>query len=394
MNLFILIALGILALPMIGIAQVADASTACPIKEQLDDDVVLTICNHGQGMVPRPQPRLYLRVYADGRGELESNEAPPLGDAYETETLIMKTFHADADEIAEIRRLGQMPDFQSAKDVYPAYAIGTDSSVQTTVVFIDHRNTKKIVVNNFSYANVFNKKHYGPSFCILMARVAELHDRGLGIIREPPTISFCELMRNRESYIDTVVGINAVLEFNETQQFIYDPECAERSIGPLLFTTEKVGVGFDFKKGKSKELQNQALSVRDKRFGGRARVYIHGILRDNREQTGNPNKFRFDISEFKTIDPIVLSYEGKLEPGWMYVDSFDANNEVEPKLSSRLKMPLHHAARIEWLNAGKFPRLRAAGHTFITFRVVSRDIRKIGVNRWNDIYTCEILDLQ
>ena len=78
----------------------------------------------------------------------------------------------------------------------------------------------------------------------------------------------------------------------------------------------------------------------------------------------------------------------------MYVDSFDANNEVEPKLSSRLKMPLHHAARIEWLNAGKFPRLRAAGHTFITFRVVSRDIRKIGVNRWNDIYTCESLDLQ
>ena len=97
--------------------------------------------------------------------------------------------------------------------------------------------------------------------------------------------------------------------------------------------------------------------------------------------------YRFDIREFKTIDPIVLPYKGRLEPGWMYVDSFDSTNENRLKLSEPLKMSLHHAARIEWLNTGKFPKLRAAGRTFITFRVVSREIKKIGDNRWNDTYT-------
>ena len=396
MNLIILASLAVLTLPLIGMTQETAASTVCPVSERMPEGVVLSVCNHEHGMVGWPQPRLYLRIYEDGRGEIETGAPPPPGDAYQRQILILKTFNVDADEIAEIRSLGRMADFQNAKDIYPAYVIGTDSSVATTVAFSDSGKVKKIIVNNFSYVNINNKKNYGMSLCLMMARVAVLRDRGLGIIREPPTISFCELMKNRESYIGNVIAMNAVLEYSELQQFIYDPECAEPGMGSQ-YTTEKVGVGFNVKRGDAEAIQalkNRAFSLRDPRFGGRARVYIYGVLRDNRDRAAVTRDFRFDISEFKTIDAIVLPYKGRLEPGWMYADSFDAGDERKLKLSSPLKMPLHHAARIEWLNAGKFPRLRAAGHTFITFRVVSRDIRKIGVNRWNDIYTCEILDLQ
>lgn len=393
MNLITLTVVGILALPLLGMARGKGYKSVCLGGQAVSDDVVLTVCNHAYGMVAIPQPRLYLRVFADGRGEIEASPPAPPGDPYRQETLVKKTFHVDADEIAEIRRLGRMADFQNAKDVYPACAIATDSSLTTTLVLSDQGKTKKIVVANFSYASADNRKHYGLSFCLMMARVYELRDRGLGIVREPPTISFCELMRNREYYAGFVIAMNAVLEYSETQQFIHDPECAEPGIGRALFTTEKIGVGFDFKRGKSKELEKQAIGVRDERFGGRARVYIYGVLRDGRERAADTHEFRFDISEFKTIDPIVLPYKGRIDPGWMYVDSFDAKGD-ELKLSSPLKMPMHHAARIEWLNADKYPKLRATGHTFITFRVISKEIKNIGNRRWNDTYTCEILDIQ
>ncbi len=380
-------------MPMFGIAQGKSYKSVCLGSEPVGDDIVLSVCNHEHGMVASPQPRLYLRVFADGRGEIEMSPSAPRVNVYGPESLVKKTFHVDADEIAEIRRLGRMTDFQSMKDAYPAYAIATDTSLTTTVVLNDQGKTKKVVVTNFSYASVDNRKHYGLSFCLMMARVDELRNRGLGIVREPPTISFCELIRNHEYYNGSVVAINAVLEYSDKQQFIHDPECAELGIGAALFTTEKVAVGFDFKKGKSKKLEKQAISVRDARFGGRARVDIYGFLREESENGADKYKFRFDITEFKTIDPIVLPYNGRLEPGWMYVDSFDAKGD-ELKLSSPLKMPFHHAFRIEWLNSDKYPKLRAAGHTFITFRVLSRNIRNMGNGRWDETYTCEILDLQ
>ncbi|HEX3100489.1 MAG TPA: hypothetical protein VHQ01_01785, partial [Pyrinomonadaceae bacterium] len=301
MNLIILMAIGILALPALGVAQDKGYKSVCLGNEAPADDVLLTVCNHERGMVAIPQPRLYLRVFADGRGEIETNPPAPPGDAYGEERLIKKTFHIDADEIADIRRLGRMADLQSMKDVYPAYVIGTDSSVENTLTFNDQGKAKKVVVTNFSYASVDNRKHYGLSFCLMMARVDVLRNLGLGIVKEPPTISFCELMRNREYYVGSVVAINAVLEYGEKQQSIYDPECAEPAIGRALFTTERVGVGFDLKKGTAKELEKQAVGVRDASFGGRARVYIYGILRDDRERAADTYDFRFDISEFKTI---------------------------------------------------------------------------------------------
>lgn len=393
MNLITLTAIGILAMPLLGLAQGKGYKSVCLGGEPAGDDVVLNVCNHEHGMVAFPQPRLYLRVFADGRGEIETNPPAPPGDAYEEERLIKKTFHVDADEIAEIRRLGSMADFQNMKAVYPAYAIGTDSSVDTTLTFNDQGKAKKVVVTNFSYASVENHKHYGLSFCLMMARVDVLRDPGLGIVREPPTISFCELMRNREYYVGSVIAMNAVLEYGEKQQSIFDPECAEPAIGRALFTTERVGVGFDPKRGKSKELEKQALKLRGQNFGGRARVYIYGILRDDRERAADSYDYRFDITEFKTIDRIIVDYKGILEPGWTYVDSFDAKGD-ELKLSSPLKTPIHHTVRIEWLNADKYPRLRAAGHTFITFRVISKDIKNMGNGRWNDTYTCEFVEVQ
>ena len=286
--MIILIALGILALPVIGMAQETGSSMVCPAKEPVADDVALTVCNHLSGMVPRPQPRLYLRLYADGRGEIEIGAPPPRTGPYMKQTLLKKVFHVDADEVAEIRRLGRMADFQSAKDVYRPYAIATDTALSTTVMFNDRGASKKIIVNNFSYSIAYDTKHYGLSFCSLMARVEELRDRGLGIVREPPSISFCELIRHRESYIGWVVAISVFLEYTETQQFIKDPDCAKPSMGSL-FTKEKLGVGFDVKGGDAKvihALKDKAISIRDPRFGGRRSIFMAYCEIIGRERPG------------------------------------------------------------------------------------------------------------
>lgn len=67
-------------------------------------------------MAPIPQPRLYLRVYTDGRVEYEASKS--------WDSLIKKEFRIGADDLAEIIRLGNTEDFRSAKEEYPAYKQG------------------------------------------------------------------------------------------------------------------------------------------------------------------------------------------------------------------------------------------------------------------------------
>src|ERR1043165_1570080 len=71
MKPFFLIALAAAFLPVSVTAQQPTNTSVC--LRDTPPGVLLNICQHERGMAPMPQPRLYLRIYKDGRGEYEVN---------------------------------------------------------------------------------------------------------------------------------------------------------------------------------------------------------------------------------------------------------------------------------------------------------------------------------
>jgi hypothetical protein len=293
--------------------------------------------------------------------------------------------------VQEIIRLGSAKDFQQARATYPAFHIGTDSGVSTTISFRGQGAAKTIVVTNFSWRDPDNGRHYPRSLIILMSRMEVIRDKAAGTVRTIPFITFCQLIKSHELFFDMPVSFAADLELGDTAEFLHEPECDAAAQG-VFRTTEKIGVGYlspDDKPSPALKLQTE--QIHTPRFGGRARVSITGVLRKETKRASDGYNYRFDITAFNNIDPIVLPYRGELEPGWSYSDSFDQPNEYRFELSSRLKAPFHHAARIEWTNLDQFPKLKISGRKYIVFRVVSKQTQPMGGNRWTDEYQCEIL---
>lgn len=129
-------------LVLAGAAPVAAQSSIC--SAPADTDAVLTICIHERGMVPRPQPRLFIRVFADGRAEYEQNVQGT------SPRLATKQFGITSEQLNEILCLGREPDFQAAVDHYPAVHKGIDSSRETTITFRDSGAVKTIVITGLT----------------------------------------------------------------------------------------------------------------------------------------------------------------------------------------------------------------------------------------------------
>jgi hypothetical protein len=225
----------------------------------------------------------------------------------------------------------------------------------------------------------------------------------MGIIRPIPSISFCDLIKRRDQLLGKEVSIyanmqsrlsiRADLTYIDHGETINDPECE----GDRANDTESyrpIEVSYIGQGSKAAELKNAAIGIRDERFGGRARVSVTGILRKVLAGTSG-DEYRFEISKFNSIEPIVLPYQGILDLGWTYSDAVDYDHAAGLQLSSPLKVPFHHAARVEWSNLRKFAdELRSNGRKYITFRVTSSTVQKIDANRWNTVYDCEIVELK
>lgn len=164
-----LIAFLLLAFPILSLAQRKEASV-CANQSVNTKPVVLTICNYAKGMSGLPRLRLYLRVYADGSAEYEENTPWKEGGA--NDTLVKHKFKISAERLEEIVKLGQRPDFQSAKADYPIFQIWTDSGLETTITFSGKDGDKKILVRNYSSHDKKNDEHY-PASLLALLRLAE-----------------------------------------------------------------------------------------------------------------------------------------------------------------------------------------------------------------------------
>ncbi|HJZ81776.1 MAG TPA: hypothetical protein VKD91_15575, partial [Pyrinomonadaceae bacterium] len=210
----------------------------------------------------------------------------------------------------------------------------------------------------------------------------------------PPSISFCTLMADREYLTGKRVRIWADMELgNEAGSYLHDPECDRPEMGQAR-TQSRIGFGYDEKKlGKGANVREILQQKGFETDVPRVRVMIEGTLRQETEGTKHDYPYRFIIERFLSVDKIVVPYVGELQEGWTYSDTIDHVKGTPLKLSSPLKPLIHHARLIEWTNADKFPALRRSGRKHLTFRVVSKETRQMEKYRWNDVYTCELIDV-
>jgi hypothetical protein len=384
MRILFLAALVAFIVPFIASAQQRGSTSVC--LKDVPPGVLLNICEHEYGMAPTSQPRLYLRVYKDGRGEYEENKTWNL--------LTKKAFRAKGEDVREVERLGATEGIQKALERYPVYNFGDDSSTETTIDIFGETGRKRIILTNFFAADRENKKHYPASLISLMEKIEEIWYSANGIVRASPRITFCTLMADREYLIGKRVQIYADIELeNEEDCYLHDPEC-DRPEMRSMRTNERIGFGYDEKKlGKGPVIREIMQQKKFEPYITRVRVIVEGSLREETDQTPHNYPYRFIIERFLSVGEIVIPYVGELKNGWIYSDTFDHVKGSELKLSAPLERIFHHAQAIEWTNADKFPALRRSGRKYMTFRVVSKQTQQMTRWRWNDVYTCEIIKI-
>src|SRR5687768_8365680 len=77
------------------------SNSVCARPDSLAGEAILTICTHERGMAPRPQPRLFLRVFADGRAEYERSPRA----SGEPQRLVREGFRVNSAQLNEIQCL-------------------------------------------------------------------------------------------------------------------------------------------------------------------------------------------------------------------------------------------------------------------------------------------------
>jgi hypothetical protein len=90
-----------------------------------------------------------------------------------------------------------------------------------------------------------------------------------------------------------------------------------------------------------------------------------------------------------------VEFNGDLKEGSTYRAAIARGEDGEWRTIVPLKMPRHHATRIEWLNLKDYPALNQpeprSQPRQIVFTVVRRETRKVaGQYRWNTVYYCRI----
>lgn len=248
-------------------------------------NVILTVCGHESGMAPLIQPRLYLRLFSDGRAEYETTTEydEPAGDA--SDGLLLQEMNVDKQDVEAIGKFVRQSDFLNSNAEYPIFQRWTDSSLKLIIIVSTEGREKRIVVNNFTDSDKDNKSHYPASLLALLEKKSELN-------------------------VKKWAEIAAIRAKN---------------------TASKKGA------------------------------------------------------------PEIVEYQGWLEEGKTYRAIVYSDKRRVWSLAVPLKIPFHHAARIEWKNQDKFFMSK---ENHIVFRVISKEVKRIGRSRWNTTYSCEISNVE
>ncbi len=206
---------------------------------------------------------------------------------------------------------------------------------------------------------------------------------------EIPTVAFCEMVKTPTTYFDKTIRVTAFYTQAAEGRYLNDDENCP------LSPDDQIGAEFSESETsdiiKFDEITRQISSAA---FDQRAKVTIIGKLRDISVRGFSRYRYRFDIISFESVSPILNEYRQNLETSVTY------HAEVQKDISFRLNFvipyrpPAHHAYSIEWTNLKKFPALREAKKHQIVFTVLSKEIKQMTGNRWNQTIRCEIIRVE
>jgi hypothetical protein len=85
-------------------------------------------------------------------------------------------------------------------------------------------------------------------------------------------------------------------------------------------------------------------------------------------------------------------WEGHLVAGSTYVVIGENTGDflAETFRPPRLRLPHHHAGRVEWLGDVKLPR----GKVRVVFTVETVGVQRVDQRRWNSTYTCRVISAE
>ena len=356
--------------------------TSVCADDETPENVILTICERTVGMAPRPQPKLYLRVLNDGGAEYEVNDGTK-------SKLFLREIFINGTELQDLARFGHEDDFQSARKEYPAINRGIDSSIKTTVTFRGLDGVKFITLNNYSPSDPDNYIHYPDALNRLMYLAEEVRLRAFGMKRVVPAITYCEALKNSRRYLGKRVSIYADLDYTGPRPYLTD-ECTATVTGAVL--PHRIGVEYNELGKMYGSISGVIENARVKPFYGHARLLASGRMNDD---GSGLDRYSFEIDEYLGFRPLVVPYQGLLEPGRTYSDTIrHPGGKAELSLSSPLRPIPHHTARIEWTNLTEFPRLLKPGLMGITFHVLTKTAKQVADARWKTTYICEVLKVE
>lgn len=213
---------------------------------------------------------------------------------------------------------------------------------------------------------------------------------------EIPTISFCKMLSRPQLYFDKPVRLAATYRSGYETAYLIDDQCA-------LSHRVKIGIGFNSASQRERDvIRKDVDKIMSGIYGnGRARVLVVGLLRNLRDRVGfGGYRYRFDIMRFEDISRedashTIINYEGTLQAGKVYRATVRGDRQLGLSLTPPLRVPIHHAWRVEWINLSRFRallRLRdSSREQQVVFSVISDEIKPIAERRWNRTLRCEVL---
>ncbi len=220
------------------------------------------------------------------------------------------------------------------------------------------------------------------------AEVARILAAGGCVLQDgTPSYTIAEVARDPGAFVGHHIRIRAVFEQAAEGQYL----CADDPSGKPRF-----GVGYAPRTGEDRKNHEKSLTrIRSRDCIGRALVAVSGMLQHAPQEGFVSYEYRFDVSRFDGVEPVGRPYAGFLEAGECYRTAVTFAPDGTFRLTDPLRLPAHHAARIEWTNLRDLPKLMRAATTpptqSVVFRVLSKQVAKAGAQeRWNTTYRCRI----
>lgn len=208
-------------------------------------------------------------------------------------------------------------------------------------------------------------------------------------------VAFCEMLKRPQLYFDRTLRLTATYRVGVEASHLRDEGCQ-------LSHRVEVAVKFVMTDERQRDvIRRDVDKIMSGAYGdGRAGVTVVGILRNAPDRGFGGYRYRFDIMRFEEISReddsrMITAYEGTLQAGMIYRATVRGDKRFELALIPSVRMLIHQAVRVEWVNLDDFPALKrlrnSSGEKQIVFKVISDDIKQMTERRWNRTLRCEVM---